>query len=64
MGAFNRWAAGSFLERPENRRVQQIALNLLEGAACVIRGLQLRTYGLNVPGHALAYRPHPLELAD
>jgi PfaD family protein len=64
MGAFNRWVAGSFLERPENRRVQQIALNLLEGAACVTRGLQLRTYGLNVPGHALAYRPQPLELAD
>jgi PfaD family protein len=63
MGAFNRWAAGSFLERPENRRVQQIALNLLEGAACVTRGHQLRTYGLNVPGQALAYRPHPLELA-
>ena len=64
MGAFNRWVADSFLERPENRHVQQIALNLLEGAACVTRGLQLRTYGLNVPGQALAYRPHLLELAD
>lgn len=64
MGAFNRWVAGSFLEQPENRRVWQIALNLLQGAASVTRGLQLRGYGLNVPGHALAYRPYPLELAD
>jgi PfaD family protein len=64
MGSFNRWTAGSFLEKPENRQVQQIALNLLEGAATITRGLQLRSYGMNIPGQALAYRPTPLELAD
>src|SRR3990167_1590772 len=40
MGAFNRWVAGSFLEEPGNRHVQQIALNLLEGAAMVTRAHQ------------------------
>lgn len=57
MGAFNRWVAGSFLEAPEQRRVQQVALNLLEGAALVTRAHQYRTYGLPVaPG---AYCPKP-----
>jgi hypothetical protein len=62
MGAFNRWVVGSFLEAPQERRVQQIALNLLEGAAVAARAQQLRTYGLNVPGAAFDYRPEPLRL--
>ena len=33
MGAFNEWTKGSFLERPENRRVVTVAKNLLHGAA-------------------------------
>jgi trans-AT polyketide synthase/acyltransferase/oxidoreductase domain-containing protein len=60
MGAFNRWVEGSVLEAPRERRVQQIALNLLEGAAVVTRAQQLRTYGLDVPGAAFAYRPETL----
>jgi PfaD family protein len=61
MGAFNRWAADTFLEAPEARGVQQIALNLLEGAAMVTRAHQLRTYGLTAPGAAFDYRPEPLQ---
>jgi trans-AT polyketide synthase, acyltransferase and oxidoreductase domains len=57
MGAFNRWAAGSFLAEPENRTVAQIGLNLLEGAAVVTRAHQLRTYGVPVPDDAFAVRP-------
>ncbi len=57
MGAFNRWVAGSFLEAPENRTVQQIALNLLEGAAHVTRAQQLRTFGLTMAQDALAFPP-------
>jgi trans-AT polyketide synthase/acyltransferase/oxidoreductase domain-containing protein len=57
MGAFNRWVAGSVLEAPENRTVQQIALNLLEGAAHVTRAQQLRTYGLPMAQDALSFIP-------
>jgi len=62
MGAFNRWVAGSFLEAPENRTVQQIALNLLEGAAHVTRALQLRTYGLAMTQDVLNFPPTELKI--
>lgn len=60
MGAFNRWAAGSFLAEPGNRSVVQIGLNLLEGAAVVTRTHQARTYGVPVPAAAFDFRPRPL----
>ena len=60
MGAFNRWAAGSFLAEPKNRSVVQIALNLLEGAAVITRASQLRSFGLPVPTTAFQFRPRPL----
>jgi PfaD family protein len=57
MGAFNRWVAGTFLEAQENRTLQQIALNLLEGAAHVTRAQQLRTFGLPMAQGALIFKP-------
>ncbi|MER5176971.1 PfaD family polyunsaturated fatty acid/polyketide biosynthesis protein [Streptomyces sp. NPDC002896] len=60
MGAFNRWAAGSFLAGPGSRPAVQIARNLLEGAAVITRAHQLRTYGVPVPAGALAFAPRPL----
>ena len=57
MGAFNRWVCGSFLEAPENRTIQQIAMNLLEGAAHVTRAQQLRTYGIPLAQDALNFMP-------
>lgn len=60
MGAFNDWVRGSFLELPANRRVVQVALNLLEGAAQITRAQQLRTYGVPVPTEAFQYRARPL----
>ncbi len=60
MGAFNAWAAGSFLAEPGNRGVVQIARNLLEGAAVVTRAQQLRTYGVPVPAGAFHFKPRPL----
>lgn len=60
MGAFNRWAAGSFLAEPKNRTVVQIALNLLEGAAVITRAGQLRSYGMPVPAASFQFRPRPL----
>ncbi|MFE3598678.1 PfaD family polyunsaturated fatty acid/polyketide biosynthesis protein [Streptomyces sp. NPDC059142] len=57
MGAFNRWAAGTFLAEPANRSVVQIALNLLEGAAVLTRAHQLRTYGVPLPSGASLHTP-------
>lgn len=63
MGAFNDWVKGSFLEEPGARTVDQIALNLLEGAAAITRAQQLRSAGVTVPEHLFAFRPRPLTLA-
>lgn len=60
MGAFNRWVQGTFLEPAATRSVQQIGLNLLEGAAVVTRAHQYRSYGLEVPGQAYHYTPEKL----
>jgi trans-AT polyketide synthase, acyltransferase and oxidoreductase domains len=62
MGAFNAWAAGSFLEAPAERTVAQIAWNLLEGAAHLTRAHQLRSMGVPVPVACFAFRPRPLRL--
>jgi PfaD family protein len=60
VGAFNRWAAGSFLAEPSERTVTQIALNLLEGAAVITRAHQARTYGVPVPPEAFTFVPRRL----
>lgn len=57
MGAFNAWVAGTFLEKLENRTVEQIGKNLLEGAATVLRAQQLRSLGFQVPLDAFLYQP-------
>ena len=62
MGAFNSWVRGSFLEPTENRVVQQVALNLLEGATLFTRVQQLRSYGVEVDSAAFHYQPVPLRI--
>jgi PfaD family protein len=62
MGAFNAWTAGTFLERPEQRTVVQVALNLLEGAAVVTRAQQLRSFGAPIPASAFQFSPRPLSV--
>lgn len=49
MGAFNEWAAGSFLESPEQRRVATVARNILFGAAVMARANMLRYQNLGLP---------------
>lgn len=49
MGAFNEWTKGSWLEKVENRRVAEVGLNLLHGAAVQMRGLALRNQGIPLP---------------
>jgi trans-AT polyketide synthase/acyltransferase/oxidoreductase domain-containing protein len=61
MGAFNRWAKGSFLEAPEQRTVVQVALNLLEGASAITRAQQLRSHGVPVPNEAFQFVPRKLQ---
>jgi PfaD family protein len=59
MGAFNEWARGSFLERPENRSVRAVAFNLLVGAAVITRFNWLRAQGLVLGSDIGAFRPQP-----
>ncbi|MGV3641556.1 MAG: PfaD family polyunsaturated fatty acid/polyketide biosynthesis protein [Adhaeribacter sp.] len=57
LGAFNQWVKGTFLEAVEGRQVQQVALNLLEGAARITKANQLRTYGVSIGEEAFFYTP-------
>jgi PfaD family protein len=49
MGAFNEWAKGSFLEPAANRRIAAVALNILYGAAVLVRANGLRWQGIALP---------------
>jgi PfaD family protein len=60
MGAFNSWAAGTFLAQPGNRSVVQVARNLMEGAATLTRAQHLRSCGIPMPSGAFDFRPRPL----
>lgn len=62
MAAFNEWARGSTLERPENRRVVTVALNILYGAAVLSRARCLAGQGIALPPGTP--RLAPLELAE
>lgn len=57
MGAFNEWAAGSFLETPARRTVSTVALNILYGAAKITHANILRYQGVHPPPEALHTRP-------
>jgi PfaD family protein len=48
MGAFNEWVKGSYLEQPRQRRVVPVALNILYGAAVLLRSQALRWQGLSL----------------
>ena len=49
MGAFNEWTRGTFLEKPDNRRVVLVGLNLLYGAAMKLRRQYLSVQGVQLP---------------
>lgn len=57
MGAFNEWAAGSFLAKPENRRVATVARNLMLGAAVRMRANMLRAQGAALSPDAARFEP-------
>ncbi|BCJ73673.1 2-nitropropane dioxygenase [Catellatospora sp. IY07-71] len=60
MGAFNQWAAGTYLAAPENRSVVDVSHHLLRGAAVAARVHQLRLAGVRLPQPATAYRVLPV----
>ena len=61
MGAFNEWTRGTFLERPEERRVVTVAVNLLHGAAVLTRAHILRSQRVELPAEAVRWDPVPVE---
>ena len=46
MGAFNEWVKGSVLDAPEQRKIATVAMNILFGAAVLIRANQLKLQGV------------------
>ena len=57
MGAFNHWLKGSVLEPLDQRKVSQIALNILEGAAVITRAHQCRSFNIIMPQDAFHFEP-------
>jgi len=57
MGAFNRWAKGSYLEAPENRRVAAVARELIDGALYLDRVRNLARQGVALPPALREARP-------
>ena len=60
IGAFNDWTRGTFLEKPQNRRVAVVAANLLAGAAALTRCRQLLQQGVDAGPEANRWTPRPL----
>jgi trans-AT polyketide synthase/acyltransferase/oxidoreductase domain-containing protein len=61
MGAFNAWVRGSCLESVESRRIRPMAMNLLYGAARMMRIQWLRTQGVILPASVKRFQPLPVE---
>jgi len=61
MGAFNEWAKGTFFEKPQNRRVVDVAFNLLFGSAVTGRLAALRAQGIHLPQEIAQIRPLPTD---
>jgi len=61
IGAFNEWAKGSFLEKHENRKVVEVAMNLLFGAAVVTRANCLRNQGVFLFDDSRKFAPIELQ---
>lgn len=57
MGAFNEWVRGTYLEKPENRSVVDVALHILTGAAYLQRVRLLNAYGIQTPPELERYQP-------
>lgn len=61
MGAFNSWVKGSYLEKPENRRVTEVAWHIMNGAAYLYRVQNLQLQGAIFSPAYTVYTPEPLK---
>jgi trans-AT polyketide synthase/acyltransferase/oxidoreductase domain-containing protein len=59
MGAFNTWVTGTYLAAPANRRVADLAAQVLRGAAFAARTGELRLAGVRLPASCTTYVPSP-----
>ncbi|MEW5734774.1 MAG: PfaD family polyunsaturated fatty acid/polyketide biosynthesis protein [Thermodesulfobacteriota bacterium] len=57
MGAFNAWAAGTYLEKAEDRHVADVARQILRGACHLYRARHLALMGAPLPSELHSYRP-------
>lgn len=64
MGAFNEWAKGTCLEPAAERRVVTVGLNILYGAALILRRQQLRWQGVTSLDHLFDLKPKTREQLD
>ena len=64
IGAFNEWTRGSFLEQRENRKVVTVSMNLLVGAAILMRRNWLAAQGVPLSPRDGRFTPMPLPELD
>ncbi len=57
MGSFNDWVRDSYLAEPTNRKVVDVALHIMTGAAFLYRMQSLKMQGLQMPARYSHYRP-------
>lgn len=57
MGSFNDWVRGTYLAEPKNRRVADVAIQILTGAAYQFRLQALKLQGLQIPAELEQYYP-------
>lgn len=57
MGAFNDWVQGTYLEDPQNRKVADVAHQIMCGAAYLTRVNLLKQYWPEAPDQLFTYRP-------
>ncbi|MBD6614632.1 PfaD family polyunsaturated fatty acid/polyketide biosynthesis protein [Komarekiella sp. 'clone 1'] len=57
MGSFNDWVRGSYLSEPKNRRVVDVADQIMTGAVFLYRIQSLKIQGLQIPNYYSQYHP-------
>lgn len=57
MGMFNDWVRGTYLSDPANRRMVDVTLHLLTGAAYLARVRSLEIQGIHLPDPLMRYIP-------
>src|SRR5262249_24045652 len=60
MGAFNDWVRGSYLDQPRNRRVADVANQIMRGTAHLTRLRALAVAGVRWPDSYYRFVPAPV----